>query len=184
MTALDLHPLIAHPAAPPPANVGVAVTVQHTSAGALALRYLIEGADDTLRVPATCAPVAVDGLWRHTCCEIFVASAGTCAYREFNFSPSGCWAAYAFDDTRVRRAAALPPWRAHCIVERTPERLSLSVTVPASQLPDVPWQIGLSAVLEACDGSLSYWALRHPAAQPDFHHRDGFALMLPEDPSP
>jgi hypothetical protein len=40
------------------------------------------------------------------------------------------------------------------------------------------WQLGLTAVVEAADGSLSYWALRHPVARPDFHHRDGFAQTL------
>lgn len=185
MTNPDFHPLMAHPATPTPSGVRVAVHVERAAAGALALRYLVDGAIDTLCIPAPCAPKPLDGLWRHTCFEVFVASAGACAYREFNFSPSGCWAAYAFKDTRVRRAAALPAWRAHSIVEHTPERLfSLSVTVPAPQLPDGSWQIGLSAVLEACDGSLSYWALRHPAAQPDFHHRDSFALMLPEETNP
>jgi hypothetical protein len=33
-------------------------------------------------------------------------------------------------------------------------------------------------VIEAADGSLSYWALRHPPGKPDFHHRDAFALEL------
>jgi hypothetical protein len=38
--------------------------------------------------------------------------------------------------------------------------------------------VGLSAVIEEVDGSKSYWALRHPPGQPDFHHRDCFALRL------
>jgi hypothetical protein len=39
--------------------------------------------------------------------------------------------------------------------------------------------IGLSAVIEEVDGTKSYWALRHPAGPPDFHHPDCFALTLP-----
>jgi hypothetical protein len=39
-------------------------------------------------------------------------------------------------------------------------------------------RLGLSAVIESCNGSLSYWALRHPAGKPDFHHADAFALGL------
>ena len=38
------------------------------------------------------------------------------------------------------------------------------------------------AVIEAVDGSVSYWALAHPAGKPDFHHPDGFALQLPPPP--
>jgi hypothetical protein len=33
-------------------------------------------------------------------------------------------------------------------------------------------------VIEEGDGVLSYWALRHPAARPDFHHPEGFALEI------
>ena len=39
-------------------------------------------------------------------------------------------------------------------------------------------QLGLAAVIESADGALSYWALRHPPGEPDFHHRDAFALAL------
>jgi hypothetical protein len=38
--------------------------------------------------------------------------------------------------------------------------------------------LALSAVIEDEDGVLSYWALKHPAGKPDFHHRDAFALEL------
>jgi hypothetical protein len=50
------------------------------------------------------------------------------------------------------------------------------VQVPAGE---ADWEVGLSAVIEAADGALSYWALRHPAGRPDFHHPDCFALDLP-----
>ncbi|MCC6173187.1 MAG: DOMON-like domain-containing protein [Gammaproteobacteria bacterium] len=39
-------------------------------------------------------------------------------------------------------------------------------------------RLGLSSVLEAADGSLSYWALHHPSARPDFHNEGGFMLEL------
>jgi hypothetical protein len=39
-------------------------------------------------------------------------------------------------------------------------------------------QLGLSAVIEAADGSKSYWALAHCATQPDFHLRQSFTLTL------
>ena len=41
-----------------------------------------------------------------------------------------------------------------------------------------PLRLALSAVVEADDGTLSYWALRHPPGRPDFHHADGFVLRL------
>ena len=39
-------------------------------------------------------------------------------------------------------------------------------------------RLGLTAVVEAADGSLSYWALHHPAARADFHNGGGFALGI------
>jgi hypothetical protein len=42
-------------------------------------------------------------------------------------------------------------------------------------------RLALSAVIEDQHGDCSYWALRHPASTPDFHHADGFVLRLPVD---
>ena len=53
-----------------------------------------------LRIPEDCTPERTDQLWEHTCFEAFFAAHGESAYREFNFSPSGQWAAYAFKDYR------------------------------------------------------------------------------------
>jgi hypothetical protein len=36
----------------------------------------------------------------------------------------------------------------------------------------------VTAVLQQQSGSCSYWALRHPGPEADFHRRDGFALRL------
>jgi hypothetical protein len=46
--------------------------------------------------------------------------------------------------------------------------------------PDAKLALALSAVVEEHDGTLSYWALKHPPGRPDFHHADGYALDLAE----
>ena len=51
----------------------------------------------------------------------------------------------------------------------------LGVTVPVDE---GPWQLGLSAVLEEADGAKSWWALAHPAEEPDFHAPDCVAARL------
>jgi hypothetical protein len=43
-------------------------------------------------------------------------------------------------------------------------------------------RLGLTAVIEAADGTLSYWALHHPAARADFHNGGGFTLGLEVPP--
>jgi hypothetical protein len=119
---------------------------------------------------------------------VFVGATGHAAYREFNFSPSGQWAAYAFSDYRERDPAleeALAQVAAPRIVARlSAGRLELEARIAAAALP-TPTEgtllLAVAAVVEAADlvdGCHSYWALRHPAARPDFHHRDGFVLPL------
>ena len=57
--------------------------------------------------------------------------------------------------------------------------LALKAEIPVA-LPPLTRSIrlALSAVVEAADGELSYWALRHPPGRPDFHHIDAFDLQL------
>jgi hypothetical protein len=60
------------------------------------------------------------------------------------------------------------------------DRLALKVMLPEDALPwDRSGPVGLSAVIEEADGTISYWAVAHPDGKADFHHRDCFALMLP-----
>jgi hypothetical protein len=98
-------------------------------------------------------------------------------YYEINLSPSGAWAAYRFEDYRTGMAAALtePPAISFMLGK---DKLTLAATLIG--LPDnTPLRLGVSAVIEAVDGSKSYWALQHPPGKPDFHHQDCFALRLP-----
>jgi hypothetical protein len=173
--------LVPHPDHPAPAVRGVRVEVTRTP-DALALTYALDGDLDAIRVPAPAAPAIVHGLWEHTCFEAFVAADGAAAYHEMNLAPSGAWAAFAFRGYRDGGPlddAALAPGIA---VRREVGRLLLDARVPLARLwpayPAARLRVALTAVVEAVDGSRSFWALRHPAGRPDFHHRDGFALVL------
>jgi hypothetical protein len=178
------HALSPHPGTPCAAVQRLEVTLANAASGqAWHLRYELTGDLDRLRVPpASGQPSPKDGLWRHTCFEVFVGSAGSAAYREFNFSPSGDWAAYAFSVPRVRDAAAEPLPAPRLACTRAPRRLTLEAWLPWSALPppgDGGALVGLSAVIETLDGGLAYWALRHPAARPDFHDRAGWTARGP-----
>ena len=99
-------------------------------------------------------------------------------YREFNFSPSGEWAAYDFQSYRNGGVLenALSPG---IVVRKATDKLELAAKISQGHLPhDRPLRLGLSAVVEDADGILSYWALRHPPGKPDFHHADAFDLQL------
>ena len=137
-------------------------------------RYSIEGAANKL-IWVSGEPSRADELWRHTCCELFVMDEAG-GYLEFNFAPSGQWAAYRFDGYRsgMRDLELVAP---RLMVDRGDERLTLHAEV---DLPAIaPIAVGLSAVIETADGAKSYWALAHPPGKPDFHHPDCFALKLP-----
>ena len=62
-------------------------------------------------------------------------------------------------------------------MSRASERIELNAHVPLVMFESP--HLGLSAVIEGADGSLSYWALVHPPGKPDFHNADCFALELP-----
>ena len=140
------------------------------------VRYTLDGDPRHLRVPAPRPPRFADNLWQHTCFELFLRDSRSDAYVEFNFSPSGEWAAYAFDAYRegMRPADGVPSieWT------RAGDALVLDATVPAEMIAPGALAAGLSAVIEDTGGAISYWALKHPSAKPDFHHRDAFALHL------
>ena len=147
----------------------------------LAITYSLEGELSRLCLPAQRAPSRVDGLWQHTCFEAFIAVKGAPAYREFNFSPSGEWAAYAFEDYRDG-APLTPDSKPEIKVGIAGNRLQLDVVIDrrclAAMSSETRLLFGLSAVIEEDDGVLSYWAIRHPSSRPDFHHPDSFVLEL------
>lgn len=171
--------LVCHPDTPCAAITAIDVEVERTGANTLWLRYELAGDVDLVVWPETAAPERVDGLWRRTCFEAFVHGLGQ-AYREFNFSPSGAWAAYDFEGYRsgMRPARADSP-------EIGLEGAEAFVALEANAtLSAGSTRLGLTAVIEQVDGSLSYWALAHAPGKPDFHNADCFTLQLPAPNSP
>ena len=170
--------LLNHPAATSALSCGIEVTATPTNDGGLVLSYRITCPPAEILVPAQQAPGPADGLWQHTCCEAFVAEDGA-GYREFNLSPSGQWAAYRFTGYRERDTTFAPKAEPQLSFTPLADGFELRANLPAALLPPGnTLQLGLTAVIEAADGSKSYWALAHCAAQPDFHVRQSFALTL------
>lgn len=179
VSAPALRCLLPHPALPPRPGVSVAVGVVATPAG-LGLHYRVRADRQALRVPAPVPPGPADGLWRHTCCEAFVGDGdGGHGYHEFNFSPAGTWAAYRFTAMRQRDLAYRPPAVPRVQYRAEADGFTVCAEIPSALLPPgAGHRLGLTTVLEHADGSLSYWALRHDAAQPDFHQPATFLVPL------
>ena len=180
-----LHPLLCHAQNHAPAVRQVEAGACFASDGAMRITFRLSGDMARLRIPPPQAVTCRDGLWEHTCFEVFLHSGISEAYREYNFSPSGQWAAYAFSAYRTPDRTLFSP-SPPCIEARlSAGRLDLDVTLAADSLPrgkpSHPLRIGLSAVIESQDigdGQLSYWALHHPSPRPDFHQHEGFILAL------
>lgn len=171
--------LTCHPSTPCPAVRAITVDVSLGNTGQLALHYRLAARPADLRLPPLGQATAADNLWQTTCLEAFIASPTGNDYREFNFSPSRQWAIYRFTDYRQRDADFLPASAPHIELCCQPEQVALDARLAPDLLPGSPsLLIGLTAVIEAADGSKSYWALRHDADRPDFHLRSSFALTL------
>ena len=174
--------LVPHPATPPAGRpFQVWATVDHAALlGAVATTNIWFGVSapmDRFVIPQAEEPGRSDGLWQTTCFEAFLKAEGQGAYREWNFAPSGDWAAYDFSDYRKNMAEAEVGPAPYIRVEDnfTWWGLGATIGVEAAQT----WSLGLAAVLEEKDGTKSYWALVHGSGdKPDFHAADCFAAKL------
>lgn len=174
--------LLRHPATPAPVVSTIEARAGFRSDGFLELAFRLRGDMARLLIPTLPAENR-KLLWEHTCFEAFIASADDTAYREFNFSPTGQWASYAFVDYRLADETSATIDAPQITSRLFAGRMELDAVISPDSMPagNGKFLLGLSAVVEAADtvdGSHSYWALRHPASRPDFHHRDCFALEL------
>ncbi|NJC42205.1 hypothetical protein GGQ87_002500 [Brevundimonas alba] len=137
------------------------------------LRFTAVGDPSAIVWPGEAGQGRADDLWRHTCFEAFTATDE--GYVEFNLSPSGQWASYRFDGPRagMRMADEVATVLG---MDGAFDQMALEARI---ELPLGATRLALSAVIEDVDGAISYWALAHPSAKPDFHHPDSFVLDLP-----
>lgn len=166
-----------HPESRCDAVDAIEAEVRHAAPGALEVAFLLAGRPDLVRIPPPAAPERTDGLWNHSCFEVFLGGSHGSSYSEFNFSPSGQWAGYRFEAYRTGMTLlCLPPPRIE--TGRDAGTFRLTAQFRPSLEAGAPVRFGLAAVIEELDGRISYWALAHPPGHPDFHHRDCFAAEL------
>jgi hypothetical protein len=174
---LALSPFAADPAC---AIRHFEVRVARPASACLVLEYELLGDLGRLRVgePGGHAEEPTDGLWRHTCMEVFVAPVIPGPYLEFNVAPSGQWAAYRFSGYRADMAplTGLHPPRIELRLQSDRLLLSAELALPKDLTATV--RLGLAAIVEDTVGQLSYWALRHAGDRPDFHHPDSFQFEI------
>jgi hypothetical protein len=156
-------------------------------AGRLELSWRLAGDLDALVLPDPSETRRrCDGLWQTTCLEAFWGFAGQEAYWELNLAPSGDWNLYRLNHYRgplAPVALAAPPWQ----VRRRAGELEVAVDLDLGEVAGgdesgvagLPLEVSLTAVIDQVGQGVSYWALAHTGAEPDFHRRDSFRLGLP-----
>ena len=148
--------------------------------GELILNFTLSGDLDSLVIPAAKDTVSrCDRLWETTCFECFFAPAERDEYWEVNFSPSGDWNCYSFADYRqgMREEKAVKALAVQC--GGVGDVMTVSTVIPLpSSVATADIEVGLCAVIKEKTGEAGYWALAHPADQPNFHDRRGFVVTL------
>jgi len=185
--------LRAHPTCGALGQAGAVTVDIAATRDALQMTYALQSRVP-IRMPAPRGshPGRYDELWFHTCCEMFIENPDSPGpYLEFNFSPTGDWASYAFNDTlrgmRSHRwpqsdelGSRGPPQvrasRTHEPQQSFPHRLVLEVTIPRIALGSCS-RLYPTVVLET-DAGISLWAIWHPVDRPHFHHRHNFLDTL------
>ena len=172
-TALQCHPLSEEDFVD-----RITVQVDRAEDGRLQIKYTLHGLIDEMHLPEVAQPERTDGLWKDTCFELFCGGADEGSYVEFNFAPSGQWAAYAFTAYRegMTEIPCAPP-HIDCTAGEGIFDMTITMDLPES-LRTVDVMAGFSAVIADKDGRIAYWALAHPPGKADFHHKDCFALQL------
>jgi hypothetical protein len=174
--------LKAHPDNPSDAVEYIEVDVLRGAPETLTLTWRLTGDMRRIVVPAFRGRSRQDDLWKHSCFELFVRGEGD-SYYEFNFSPSGGWAAYRLASYRGEMTEAPgTPVLKHGFRAET-GALGMVARLDLTGLPDLslaaPLWIGLSAIIEDPAGKRSFWALAHPPGEPDFHNPVAFAGDIP-----
>jgi hypothetical protein len=160
---------------------GIQVTLFKEPQGDLQIHYELIGTIEQIKTPTLQPSQPADNLWAHTCFELFFAVNGEDNYYEFNFSPSTQWAAYAFSSYRIRRNDWNLKHAPIIDVTQSSTHIHLRARIASADLPilkaNSSLQLGLTAVIETNTGQHTYWALKHPEDQPNFHHRAGFITL-------
>ncbi len=172
--------LVHHPATPPVEPFRLWANVEYAGAfgdsATCNIWFGIAAPIGRFAIPQAAESGRRDELWKTTCFEAFVQEDGEATYREYNFAPSGDWAAYDFAARRDGMSAAPLANPPYIRFEDNLVWWTLGATFALEA--GRHWALGLAAVIEEQDGTKSYWALAHNGDEPDFHDPACFTARL------
>jgi hypothetical protein len=120
-----------------------------------------------------------DELWKQTCLEFFVKKMNHKNYFEFNVSPEGRWNLYRFTDYRspIEIEEAITKTNLSFELENDWKILGIELDLNPLFKPGDSLLFSFSAVIKQGE-TVSYWAHKHSAEKPDFHHVNNFTLEV------
>lgn len=179
-------PFTLHPFEREAAELGLSLSGHLSRMGdEVRIHYGLRGnlASVVVPTPVRAEPLRRDGLWEHTCFELFLAAEETEPYWEVNLAPNGDWNLYRLNGYRrgltpETDRGALP----FTVTPRTDVlELELAFLLPRELLMacrERPLKLGVTAVIEQRGAMLSHWALAHGGSTADFHRREDFLLRI------
>lgn len=180
--------LVPHPAAGRGGIERVGVSLRTDAAATLVADYHVRGEAAVASLRGALEGGRRDRIWEHTCGELFVAAPGAAAYGEYNFSPRGAWAAYAFSACRVAAERVAEVQAPLMSLETRGSGWDLQVRVPLADLVSLAGaaagecpllRLGLAVIVAPPGQAQQFWAVRHAAERPDFHRRESFVVEWP-----
>ena len=176
------HRLHIHPDATSDAIERLVFDVRSDGGHRLAFVYRLDGEINRLNLDGCKSDGTQPDLWTSTCFEVFLAARPSDRYVEFNFAPDGRWAAYSFRDKRFGKRSVRRIASPRIGIQDNAESFELTAHVDLTGLGFLTrarrWLLAPAAVIEDQRGELSYWAARHPAGRPNFHHDDCYAVEM------
>lgn len=118
-----------------------------------------------------------DELWKQTCFEFFVKKADHKNYYEFNASPKGQWNFYRFSDYRspIDKENTINCIKMSSEQQGTWKILTYHLDLNPLFKKEDSLLFSFSAVIKQ-GSEVSYWAHKHSAEKPDFHHVNNFTI--------
>jgi hypothetical protein len=162
-----------------PSNIQITGNIARNE-NLLTISYNLLGDIQQVDIALPQTPARKHELWQDTCFEFFLGAKNSSGYWEFNLSPAGHWNIYRFDNYRQGMKEETAFTTLPFIVKQVAESFNLILDVDLAKIIPVeqPVEVAITTVIKSTNGDVTYWALSHKGAEPDFHLRESFILEL------
>ncbi|MBW4605137.1 MAG: DOMON-like domain-containing protein [Calothrix sp. FI2-JRJ7] len=167
------------PSTQAPANVKITGNIARHE-NLLTIRYTLLGDIQQVNIAPPETPQRKNELWLDTCFEFFIGAENSPGYWEFNLSPAGHWNIYRFDNYRQGMQEETAFTTLLFNVKHNSDSLTLTLNVNLDKIisVDQPIEVSITTVIKSINGDVSYLAVSHKGAEPDFHLRESFVIEL------